>query len=424
VAGQQLKSLSPNSPSSTFYSFDATANNWHNEPTSSTMTLGKGYIFQAPATFSEMTPSIFEATFAGIPNNGLITLPITNSKSPNLIGNPYPSAIDADAFILENQNVLQGSLYFWTHNTPIANGQYTSDDYAVYTIIGGVGTAAKNVGINNTIPNGNIASGQAFFVLGNNQQGNVVFKNAMRLKGENNLFFKSSNSQKSSVISNFEKHRFWLNLSNKEGAFKQILLGYATGATNKKDALFDGLSLDSNQWLDFYTLNDGDKNSIQARALPFITSDLVPIGYRAKEEGDFTISLDYFDGLFANQNIYLEDKELAEIFDLKKGEYSFTTAKGTFDNRFVLRYENKNTIPVEITSEVQVGYRNNQIQISSSKELVRKVLLYTIEGRLLYQADQLETKIQTIDATLWESKVLIVQITLATGEIVSRKVVL
>jgi hypothetical protein len=120
----------------------------------------------------------------------------------------------------------------------------------------------------------------------------------------------------------------------------------------------------------------------------------------------------------------LEDKEQTKIFDLKKGDYSFTTAKGTFDNRFVLRYEIQDIIPEEVTAEVKIIARNNQIQISSSKELVRKVLLYTIEGRLLYQADQLETKIQTIDATLWESKVLIVQITLATGEIESRKIVL
>jgi uncharacterized delta-60 repeat protein len=422
VAGQQLKSLSPNSPSSTFYSFDATANNWHNEPTSSTMTLGKGYIFQAPATFSEMTPSIFEATFAGIPNNGLITLPITNSKSPNLIGNPYPSALSADAFILENQNALQGSLYFWTHNSPIANGQYTSDDYAVYTILGGVGTAAKNGGINNTIPNGKIASGQAFFVLGNNLEGDVIFKNSMRLKGENNLFFKNGNSQKTVATSNFEKHRIWLNLSSLKGVFKQILVGYATSATNKKDALFDGISLDSNQWLDFYSLSTGDKNSIQARALPFITSDLVPIGYRAKEEGNYTISLEYFDGLFTNQNIFLEDKEQTKIFDLKKGDYSFTTAKGTFDNRFVLRYENKNTIPEEITSEVQVVYRNNQIQISSFKSKINKVSIYSLEGKQLYQFQQLETKTHIIEAALWKSKTLIVRITLESGEVVSRKV--
>lgn len=422
VPGQQLKLLSPDSPSENFYSFDPISSNWHKESISTKMILGKGYIFQAPQSFSETNPTVFEAVFSGIPNNGLVRLSIPNSKSPNLIGNPYPSALSADAFILENQNALQGSLYFWTHNSPIANGQYTSDDYAVYTILGGVGTAAKNGGINNTIPNGKIASGQAFFVLGNNLEGDVIFKNTMRLKGENNLFFKNGNSQKTVATSNFEKHRIWLNLSSQKGVFKQILVGYATSATNKKDPLFDGLSLDSNQWLDFYTLNDGDKNSIQARALPFDDSDLVPVGYRAKEEGNYTISLDDFDGLFANQNIFLEDKEQTKIFDLKKGDYSFTTAKGTFDDRFVLRYENKNTIPEEITSEVQVVYRNNQIQISSLTSKINKVSIYSLEGKQLYQVQQLETKTHIIEAALWKSKTLIVRIVLESGEIVSRKV--
>ncbi len=423
VAGQQLKLLSPNSPSSTFYSFDAISNNWHKELTTNTMGLGKGYIFQAPESFSATTSAIFEAAFSGIPNNGLVSLPIAKTKIPNLIGNPYPSSLNADAFILENQNVLQGSLYFWTHNTPIDNGQYTSDDYAVYTILGGVGTAAKNGGINNTIPNGKIASGQAFFILGNNQQGNIVFKNAMRLKGGNNLFFKNSAS-KSITTSTFEKHRIWLNLSNKQGAFKQILLGYATGATNGKDVKFDGLSLDSNEWLDFYSLNEGDKNSIQARALPFDDSDSVPIGYRAKQEGNYTISLDDFDGLFANQDIFLEDQLEAKTQNLKKADYSFTTTKGTFDNRFVVRFQNKNAVPSAISAEVQIVTRNNQIQIYSSKETINKVLLYSLDGKQLYQAQQLETKMHFIEAVFWKTKVLIIQIILETGAIVSRKVLL
>lgn len=423
VAGQQLKLLSPNSPSSTFYSFNSQLNHWKNESYNTNMIIGKGYIFQAPQSFSATTPAIFEAAFSGIPNNGLVPLPIAQTKTPNLIGNPYPSSLNADAFILENQNVLQGSLYFWTHNTPIDNGQYTSDDYAVYTILGGVGTAAKNSGINNTIPNGKIASGQAFFVLGNNQQGDIVFKNAMRLKGENSVFFKNS-SNKSVASSHFEKHRIWLNLSNAQGLFKQILLGYATGATNVKDILFDGLSLDSNEWLDFYSLNEGDKNSIQARALPFDDSDSVSIGYRAKQEGNYTISLDDFDGLFANQNIFLEDKEQNKIFDLKKEAYSFTTTKGTFDNRFELRFQSKNAVPSAISAEVQIVTRNNQIQINSLKETINKVSLYSMDGRQLYQVQQLKTKTHFIEAAFWKTKVLIVQITLETGAVVSRKVLL
>lgn len=425
VLNQQLKALSPNSPSENFYSFDSATNYWHKESTISKMNLGQGYIFQAPENFSSTVPAVFQAVFSGVPNNGYIAVPIAKTQTANLIGNPYPSAIDADTFILENQSLLQGSLYFWTHNTPIEDGEYTSDDYAVYNILGGVGTVAKNAGVNNAKPNGKIATGQAFFVLGaNSLGGNAIFKNNMRLIEENNLFFKNPKTQKITTSSSIEKHRIWLNLSHNQGVFKQILIGYATGATNGKDVLYDGISLNGNEWLDFYSFNTEDKNTIQARALPFETSDAVGIGYRAKLEGNFTISLDDFDGLFIHQDIFLEDLQEAKIHNLKKGDYSFISQKGSFNNRFILRYENKNLIPEEEVSRVKISYPNNQIQISSSKELINQVLVYSIEGRLLYQADKLETKTQTIEAALWKSKILIVQITLETGELITRKIVI
>ena len=60
----------------------------------------------------------------------------------------------------------------------------------------------------------------AFFALGANEQGSVVFNNAMRIKGNNNQFFKNENSLKTAPTSTFEKHRIWLNLSNSKGLFK------------------------------------------------------------------------------------------------------------------------------------------------------------------------------------------------------------
>jgi uncharacterized delta-60 repeat protein len=421
VVGQQLQLLSPNSPMATFYSFNTYLNNWNNEQSTTTMDLGKGYIFQAPSNFSATIPSIFEAVFSGVPNNGLISLPIEKSTNPILIGNPYPSALDANAFILENQKLLQGSLYFWTHNTSSEKGQYMSDDYAVYTLFGGVGTAAKNNGINNSIPTGKIASGQAFFALGANEQGSVVFKNAMRIKGNNNQFFKNENSLKTAPTSTFEKHRIWLNLSNSKGLFKQTLLGYASGATNGQDLLFDGISLDSNEELDFYSVNATFKNSIQARALPFDDSDFIPIGFRVKQEGNYTISLDDLDGLFTDQTIYVEDQKETKIQNLKKGGYTFTTSKGTFDNRLVLRFKNPNEVAEKITAAVQVVTSNNQIQISTTKDKISSVALFSIDGKQLFQARQLNTKTHSIESALWKSKVIIIQITLETGEKISRK---
>jgi uncharacterized delta-60 repeat protein len=421
VKGQQLQLLTSNA-STAFYSFDSAINQWHKESINATMILGKGYIFKAPEDFSATNPVIFETVFSGVPSNGVVTIPIVNSIMPHLIGNPYPSALNADVFIMENQKVVQGSLYFWTHNTPADNGQYTSDDYAVYSLLGGVGTAAKTSGINTSIPNGKIAAGQAFFVLGANS-GSIVFNNAMRLQGENSLFFKNGTA-KSPIASFFEKHRIWLNLSNTKGLFKQLLVGYATGATNGKDILFEGLSLDTNEELDFYSVNEGNKYTIQARALPFDNLEFVPIGYRAKEAGDFTISLDNFDGLFANQTIYLEDQQEATIQDLKKEKYTFTTASGTFNNRFVLRFQNNKAVSQKVFTEVQIVTKNNQIQISNLNAIINEISLYSLEGKQLYHVQELNSKAHFIEASLWKSKVVIVHITLATGEVVNRKIVL
>jgi hypothetical protein len=90
-------------------------------------------------------------------------VPIGASGTSNLVGNPYPSALDANLFLIENSVNLDGTIYLWTHNA-ITNNLYTSDDYATYNLLGGVGTnAALSSGVSTSKPDGNIASG-LFFV--------------------------------------------------------------------------------------------------------------------------------------------------------------------------------------------------------------------------------------------------------------------
>jgi hypothetical protein len=91
-------------------------------------------------------------------NTGTITTPIhyngDNGDSDwNFIGNPYPSAIDVDAFFTENSALVGGAIYLWAHGTPASattggnqTNNFTSEDYA---IINGVGETA---GGTSTIP--------------------------------------------------------------------------------------------------------------------------------------------------------------------------------------------------------------------------------------------------------------------------------
>ncbi|QBN19144.1 T9SS sorting signal type C domain-containing protein [Flavobacterium nackdongense] len=149
VANQKLLDLSPLTKLDKFYSFNPTANDWDQaaDPATTNMAIGKGYIIRGVPSGPLVN------SFIGEPVNGNQSIAVVGGASSNLIGNPYPSALDADAFILANASAIDGTLYFWTHNTPIAIGTpnpgtglyaYSGNDYATYTLAGGVATKAGN----------------------------------------------------------------------------------------------------------------------------------------------------------------------------------------------------------------------------------------------------------------------------------------
>jgi hypothetical protein len=388
------------------------------------MAPGKGYIVRSPETFTT-TPTVYNGQFAGSNNNGFIQTPIAIGTSTwNLIGNPYASAIDADAFLGFSSNIglISGTIYLWTHNTPLANNVYTINDYAVYNALGGVGTAAVNLGVNNTIPTGKIASGQGFFVQGL-ASGNATFNNTMRVAGNNAEFFR--NQSVTTSESGLERNRIWLNLSNTQGAFKQTLVGYVQNATNDLDRDFDGTTLNAGNVINFYSLCQNQLLAIQGRALPFDENDSIPLGYSSTLAGQFSISLENFDGLFAGlSGIYLEDKQLNIIHNLKTAPYTFTTPTGTFNSRFVLRFTNQTLGNTDFTEDVDwvVSVQNHQISLFSNRENIVSVTVYDLLGRSLLSAkDIYRTTYQT--APIRSQQTLIVKVAFENGVTETRKVV-
>nr|WP_315148586.1 T9SS sorting signal type C domain-containing protein [uncultured Flavobacterium sp.] len=557
VALQNLGTLSPLTDSDKFYSFNGTDWIWEN-PTSTDMTVGKGYIIRGvpPPTPPTIPPGFNTNLFIGVPNNGNKSISVGGGQNSYLLGNPYPSAIDADAFILANTAALDGTLYFWTHNTPIAIGTldpgtgtyaYSGNDYATYTLSGGVATSGNltpewvdkdldrivdlpgeysekngvsgmqtaewtDSGIIGTLetgewtdinknniaetgewtdidkdgildlptewsdtngnslkdfgewtddtnsngvfntgewtdtngdkilnleveqvsnrPTGKIAAGQGFFTTSTATGGMVNFTNAMRVDGsgiplENTNFYKTK-SAKVKVNTTIEKNRVWLNLRNKEGAFKQTLVGYITGATNTWDKLYDGESFDGNDFLDFYSINSEKKLTIQGRALPFDENDEIPLGFRIAVEGTFTISIDETDGVLSSQPIFIEDKLTNTVFDLKSGNYTFKTVAGTFDDRFVLRYTNKTLGTTEnelAKNKIIVSVKNKQIKIDAFAETIDKVTIYDLLGRQIYQKGKINSNECLITDFRASHETFIVKTTLQNGKTATNKVI-
>ena len=460
VAGYTLGGVSKNlTVEDKYYSFNSTIDDWEQASASTTMNPGIGYIIRGPEPTGPIPPGpdYFDAFFTGVPNNGAYPISGLVANKSYLLGNPYPSALDADKFLEDNAGVLNGTLYFWTHNTPLdlaANISnpgpnwayaYSFDDYAAYNITGGVGidpgtvtesapsdpqhsVSGNDLGKK---PTGKIASGQGFFASSKTtlSGSEIVFNNSMRvgvvdiLKEDNSQFFKTRNPKTKTAT--FEKHRIWLNLTNTQGVFKQALVGYITDATNQYDNRFDGISFDGNEFVDFYSVNQEMNLVIQGRALPFDDSDEVPLGFRTTIEGAFTIKIDQADGVLTNQAVFIEDKLTNTIFNLRSGPFTFNTAAGTFKDRFVLRYTNKTLGTKDVESpenQVLVSNKNKQIKINSNTEAIDKVVFYDLLGRLLFKKDKVNNTEFSILNLISNSETLLVKVTLQNGETVTRKI--
>ena len=434
VSPQTLYNVSPNTLTDKYMSFDAVTNNWILENSvTKVMEPGVGYSIRGPQNHYAPNPiNPHRANFFGVPHNGTIPVSITATDASYLLGNPYPSALDADLFLQGNDLVIDGTIYFWTHNTDIApsgsNYIYDSDDYASYNLTGGASTgtgipAASDVNPVPTIPTGKIASGQGFFAT-SIAPGTVNFTNTMRLGGNVNSEFFRSNS-KSKKNASFEKNRLWLNFSNTEGAFKQTLIGYVTGATNDYERTFDGISFDGNTFVDFYSVLEDKNFVIQGRALPFVQSDLVTLGYKTTIAGKFTISIFQTDGFLTTQNVFLEDKMLNVIHNLKEASYNFTTEKGTFDDRFVLRYTDKTLGTGGFESEdktIVVFKEKNELKIKSEFETMKRVTIFDLLGKKVFEETLKDVnEFRTSKITL-KNQIEIVKVVLTNGQVVTKKV--
>jgi len=448
----------------TFYSYEASlaGEDWSPFDAGTDMVAGKGYIANRGAAIPlpgpPPPPGLLDVIFTGVPNNGHYEINAIADRS-YLLGNPYPSSLDANTFLNANAGVLNGTLYFWTHNTQIGIGvsdpgtglyAYSGNDYATYNATGGVAATQTDLntstgpapsgstvlGGNNSTPTGKIASGQGFFASTKTAitGSKIIYDNAMRVgvidisKEDNSQFFKTKNPSKSS--NPIEKNRIWLNLTNTQGAFKQTLVGYITDATNDYDDRFDGESYDGNEFVDFYSVNQDKNLVIQGRTLPFDENDEVPLGYRTTINGDFTINIDQVDGFLTNKDVFIEDKLTNTVTDLKSGNYTFNTVAGTFNERFVLRYKDNSSSKTLGTSNfesldktVLVSNKNKQIKIDSAIERIDKVTVFDVLGRQIYQKANVDSYELSISNVVSNRQMLMVKTTLQNGKTVTKKII-
>ncbi|AWI24595.1 Ig-like domain-containing protein [Flavobacterium pallidum] len=406
VSGQLLQPFSPNTLNTRFYNLDEPTNAFVQiaSPSTTSFDAAKGYMIRS-ANNHPTTLTPWTGTFTGVPRNGEYTIPVTVSgQGYNMIGNPYPSTVDADLFLAEPGNA--GTLYFWTH---ISQAAASGANYATYNTLGG--TAAQSGG---TAPTGAIRGGQGFILL-KSSASTARFTNAMRT-AEGGAFYRSAQTA--------EKHRMWFNLNTPAHAMNQILVGYAEGATMGEDVAMDGRSIEGGSSIS--SLIGNDNYVIQARPLPFVDTDVVPLGFNAATAGTYIIELDHMDGLFSgDQNVYLKDNLLGVTHNIKQGAYSFASAEGSFANRFEVVYQSSPLgvdTPTFDANSVVVYKDQGMLHINSGKVVMSGVKIFDIRGRLIYERGAINASEAVLNDLRAEEQVLLVQITSVDNEVVTRKV--
>lgn len=403
-------------------------------------------------------------TFSGLFNTGVVTVPLyrndseTDDNNWNLVGNPYPSAIDADVFLNTNMGVIdvvstepapiiEGAIYLWSQNTAPAdntNGNqslnFSQSDYA---IINGTGqTAAQSDGGDSIVPTRHIPSGQAFFIVmddtatstqvlptpvsGENiQTADIIFNNAMRVTGNNNQFFRNTSPS----------NKLWLNLETDNGAFSQILVGYLDNATDTYDGMYYDAprngSVEANTAI-FTTIPGMNKAyAIQGKNSSTLSIDeVIPVGFNTSinEPTIYTLSIAQVEGAFMNSNdVFVIDKLLNSIHNLKLSDYSFTSEVGTFNERFeivfnanALSIDDNSFDPNELTI-TELSEKEVQIKVGPN-HTITNVEILDILGRTIYSLNG-NSSSEVYDISKLSKAAYIAKVTLATGQTVSKKAI-
>lgn len=415
VASQNLLAFSPNTVTTRFYQYLYTGTTTPTayqsiDPTTNSFAKGKGYMIRVANNWSSSTPTVFNGQFAGVPNNGIVKTPV--GIGYNLIGNPYPSPIDANMVLLRNPKI--DALYYWTHNVPQDASYVAQTNYASYTILGGTAAIAGGA-----TPNDYIQTGQGFFVQAR-EAVDFELGNEYRLDAAvSTQFFRTSATNKEFAS---EKSRIWLGLKNvNETSYNQILVGYMSGASNAVDSNIDARVLQADKTI-LYNLVEDEAYVIQGRALPFNDTDVVALGFKALERGTYVINLDNVDGIFSAQDIFIKDKFIGTTHNLKDSAYSFISEAGDFKNRFELVYKKASTEIVSNENEVLVFKNNGEIVINSTSEKIVNIQVFDIQGKILFQ-ENLKANEYRVKGLTVSNQALIVKIQLSNGEKVAKKII-
>ena len=346
-------------------------------PTGQSFSPGEGWNMKSVgATF----------TFKGRPNDGLYTIPISQDNF-SLVGNPYPSALDSEAFITENSSEIDGTLYLYdssSDNTHVRNdytGTYT-------TIVSGV-----TIGGGRYLP-----IGQAFFVTRSaSGSGTITFQNSQRaiipITDTAGIIAKNDEKEENTV-SKFPILRlgFQIEVDNNFIYKRQLAVAFR-GKTNRYENGFDA-EMFYKKPSDLGLKIEGiDKFCVISSIENFNDDILIPLKLDLDVSRTIKIKIDKLEK-FDDVSIILNDKLTDKKYNLSKEDAILNLVQGNYHDRFYIsfKYELLNDVNYKFVKLYHNSNSNSIVIRKSNPVDVNKIKIYTLNGKLLFEENNNHNK--------------------------------
>lgn len=337
--------------------------------------------------------------FNGKPNDGNIdiTLGVNNAT---LTGNPYPSALHLNAFLLDASNTATGGIaYFWEQDknvnshtlinyrggygsySPVSlasNGVYVPATFNSYNGDGSVNNTGSSSGL--AIERKYTPIGQGF-VISATASGTATFKNAHRVYYQEGSGFsqfekqvpkekqaKKEQTDKEEVVE--EVSHFKLNTIINNQFTRQLALVFLPEATDGIDIGIDALNMDEalpndvNFWL--------ENGNYVIEGVDFDVTKRIPLAVKVTTTTTFKFYIPKVVNFDTSQMIYIHDALDDSYHDIKNAAYEITVQPGVYSERFKITFKNQNSLGTDsaahktffimqdnVTSSLKVSNPNN-----------------------------------------------------------------
>ncbi|TCN60040.1 T9SS C-terminal target domain-containing protein [Flavobacterium circumlabens] len=391
--------------------------------------------------------------FRGKPNDGNIAVTVGSGNAATLTGNPYPSAIDLNAFLMDPTNSACTRIaYFWEQDksanshylsaykggygtyspgTLGSNGVYVAATFNSYKADGSLNTTGTSSGL--VIQRKYSPIGQGFLINGASN-GTVTFKNAHRVfykEGSPLSQFAKSSPNKTDAENKEEDvtviSHFKLNTIINNEFTRQLALAFMPEATDGVDPGIDALNMDQTLPNDASFWLENGNYVIQG--VNFELTKKIPLAVKATTNTTLKFYIPEVINFDPSQKIYMYDELDASYHDIKTGTYQVTIAPGVYTERFKIAFTN---ITLGLSDEVKTNFfvsqdNTNKIlnALNPDNIVFKSFVLYDILGRAVLTKNNLEVEQNyTFSTSGLSSGIYIATFVTADNEKIAQKVVI